>query len=331
MTNLSFKPIIPLYIMIIFCLIMMVLIFVNKQQMVSRIIIIVFLLIISQRPVIEDVNNTKFNNVDILFVFDTTVSMKAMDVDNYSRLFSSIKKKKKIISEFVGANYGIITFNNYSSVRVPFTSDLTIVNDILDDLETIDPYYAVGSTLDLPFENMKALLTSSKDREKNQRIVFFISDGEDTKNKNLLSIDKYNELSNLIENGAILGYGSIDGSKIPVSDSVGKEKLADNNGYLLDKVNNTVAISKLNEQALLYLKDQIGIDYYHMTSFNILNKKLKEIKKNLEAENNEKIVQDKELYYYFAIPMLMLLLYDLVCYRRNEQWQVFWKNISLLF
>lgn len=315
MSNIVFKPIVPLTFMLIYSFILIVIILINKRNIISRIIIVLLCLLISQRPVIENYNNDFYKNLDILFVIDTTLSMNSVDVNNTTRLKSLINDCKTIMQNLRGARYAVITFNNFSMVKTPFTDNIDIVYDIIDNLEVIDPNYAVGSSLALPYDDMKALLT--KEREK---ILFFMSDGEvnlkDSDNKNL---DKYADLKDKIVNGAVLGYGSKSGGKIKIEKAINKDGLVDGNGYLLDKSKNEAAISKINEDSLLYLKDKLSLDYFNMKGFNSIEKKIKEIQNNTEVSVEDPMIFNKDLYYYPSFFVILLMVYELYYIRRNEQ------------
>ncbi len=320
MSDIVFKPIISTNIMLIYTAVLLIIILLNRKHVLNRSIIIILFFIITQRPVIEDINNMLYKDLDILFVIDTTVSMNTIDINSKSRIENVKENIIEIIENLKGARYSIITFDNYSMVKMPFTSDISLVFDIVEGIKTIDPNYAIGTSLDLPFENMKVLLESSKDKENHKRIVFFITDGEvNLKNKKINELDKYNQISNLIDNGAVLGYGKESGGNIKITNSIDNSKLTSDEGYLIDKSTKELAVSRLNEQNLLYLKDKLSLNYYHMNNFSALKKKLNEIKKNTIEELGDNNYYDKELYYYFAIIMLILLLYELYYYRRNEQ------------
>ena len=322
MRNLFFNPIVPTINMIIYSVVLIIIVIINRKHIWNRLLIIILFFIITQRPMIKDVNNLLYTNLDILFVVDTTVSMNAVDIDESTRLLKVKKDCLAIMDYFRGANFALITFNNYSAVKTPFTSDLVLLNDLIDDMDIIDPNYAVGSSLDMPYENMKNLLESSKNREDHKQIVFFISDGELTlKNKNNSDSDKYAELRELIDDGAVLGYGSTNGGKIKIEHSIDSSKVVDEDGFLLDKTKKIeeAAISKMNEQNLLYLKDKLSLDYYHMTKFSVLEKKLNKIKDNTVKSTGDDSYLDEDLYYYFSIPLLILLIYELFYYRRNEE------------
>ena len=323
MSNLIFNPMISLAIMIPYSIIMIVIIIMNRKNVINRILIILLILIISQRPMLKNQEDITFSlDLDILFVIDNTVSMNANDVNSQTRLDAVKKDCLSIMEKFSGANFAVITYGNIAEVRYPFTNDMGIIKDIINRIKVIDPVYATGSVLDLPYDYMKMFLESSNSKDKHQRIVFFMGDGELTQeDANNTKLSKYTTLQELIDSGAVLGYGTSEGAKVKIEESVGLNYVTDSNGYLLDSSTNppSIAISKINESNLKALADNLKLNYYHMTDFSVLDGKLNDIKgEALEAEENKEKL-NKDIYYYFSGVLVVLLIFELYYYRRNEQ------------
>lgn len=323
MDEIIFRPIIPMSTMIPFTIVMLVIVFLNRRHIINRIIILILLLIISQRPMLLNGEDLTYNlDLDILFVIDNTVSMNAVDVNNDMRINAVSRDCKYIMDSFPGSNFAIITFSNYAQVKVPFTNDAGLVNSVIDSLKVVEPTYANGSTLDLPYDYMKTLLSSSKEKEDHQRIVFFISDGELTSgDQDLTNLSKYNDIKELIDNGGVLGYGSVEGGKIKILDSINIKSITDSNGFLLDKSKSpyVAAISKMDENNLKNLAGSLSLEYFHMTNSNVLNNKIEEIRRGAVEKEEDTDYSNKDLYYYFSAGLLVVLLYELYYYRRREQ------------
>jgi len=322
MSNLIFNPMISLSIMIPYSIIMIVIIILNKKNIINRIIIILLILVISQRPMLKNQEDITFSlDLDVLFVIDNTVSMKADDVNKQTRLEAVKKDCISIMEKYAGANFAVITFGNIAEVRYPFTSDMGIIKDVINRIKVIDPAYATGSVLELPYDFMKMFLESSKSKDNHQRIVFFMGDGEITQEDDKTKLAKYADLQELIDSGAVLGYGTSEGTKIKIEESVALKHVTDSNGYLLDSTTNppSIAISKINENTLKALATNLDLDYYHMSDFSILSDKLDNIKGEALENEEEKEKINKDIYYYFSGALVVLLLFELYYYRRNEQ------------
>ncbi len=326
MSDIVFKPIVSLGIMIVFTIIMMIIVLFNRKNIVNRVLILLLMLIISQRPMIKDQEDDVYSkNLDVIFVVDTTASMNAVDVNNDTRINAVKRDCKKIIDEYLGSNFSIITYDNIAQVKYPLSDDTGTIMDIFDKMKVIEPLYAHGSTLDLAYDYLKMLLESSKAKEDRKRVVFFIGDGElSSEEAKETKISKYNDIADLIDSGAVLGYGTSEGAKILVDDyekythSTEIRRFFDNNGYLLDGDTNKNAISRLNENNLKALAGSLKVNYYHVTDFSKIADNLKSIEEEAHKDD-DKEKMDKDIYYYFSGVLLLLMLIELYYCRRNEQ------------
>lgn len=323
MNNLVFNPIVSLVVMIPYSILMIIIIIINGKNIINRVLIVLLILLLSQRPMLKNQEDITFNlDLDILFVIDNTVSMNAIDVNNQTRLEAVKNDCLNIMNRFSGANFAIITYGNIGEVRYPFTDDMGIIRDVIKRLKIIDPAFADGSVLDLPYDFMKMLLESSSTKDKHKRIVFFMGDGELTEeDAGNTRIDKYTNIQQMINSGAVLGYGTTQGGKVKIDESVSLKAVTDGKGFLIDSSTNppTTAISRINENNLKVLASKLGLNYYHMTDFSVLNEKLDDIKTEALQDEESKQRLNKDIYYYFSGILVLLLLFELFYYRRNEQ------------
>lgn len=321
-----FKPIIPLSTMIPIIVVSLLIVLINHKHIINRILILALLLIVSQRPMLKDQEDVSYVlNLDVVFVVDTTVSMNAIDMNNGTRLDVVKKSIKQIMEQLPGSRYAVITYNNNAYMKYPFTTDIAVIENVVDSLKVIDPNYALGSSLSLPSVYLKLLLESSKKNdtdhdEKRQRIVFFMGDGElNNSEKIRTNLEDYNNLNELIDNGAVIGFGTKEGGKIMINSSIRMYKLVDSSGFLLDNsvTPSVTAISKINEDNLNEVARKLEIDYFNYND-NKINEKIEEIKNMQNQDEEEDAKNDKDLYYYFTFASLILVLYELFYYRRNE-------------
>ena len=326
--GLIFKPIVPIIPMIILTAILLMVVVINKKNIINRIFILLLLLIISQRPMLKNqVDVAYVLNLDVIFVVDTTVSMNTVDINNGTRLDEVKKVSKNIMEELPGSKFAIITYNNDAYIKYPFTNDYAVIEDVIDSLKIVDPNFAMGSSLSLPSTYLKMLLESSEKRselhdEKRKKIVFFMGDGElNNVEKMKTNLNEYKDINNLIDNGGVLGFGTVEGGKIKITESIKMKDLVDSAGYLLDSSVKPpiLAISKINEQNLKELATVLEIDYINGTSTNRIKEKIDEIKNDIdEEEDGDDAKNDKDLYYYFSFVSLILMSYELFYNRRNE-------------
>ena len=87
-------------------------------------------------------------------------------------------------------------------------------------------------------------------------------------------------------------------------------KYYDDNNNLVD------AISKIDEKNLKKIAKDIGIEYINMNNSNNLNTKLNEIKK-LAEENKLGEKRAVDIYYYFAIPILFLVIINFILKKKR--------------
>ncbi len=326
MSDLVFKPIIPTAIMSIIIVIMIIIVIINRKNIINRILIIILVFIVSQRPMLKNKEDISYElNFDVIMVVDTTVSMNAEDVNGKTRMEFAKETCKKIMNTFSGSNFALITYDNSAQVKYPFTDNYAAVIDAVDNLKIIDPQYATGSSLSLPIKYLRMALESAQKNgeyhnEKRYSVVFFIGDGElsDTERANT-NFNNYSEIKKLINYGAVLGVGTKEGGTIKVTDDVTSAvyQIADKSGYILDIDTGKRMISQLNEDNLKELAEAIGVDYFKAESGR-LNKEMEEIKEASKSSEAGKQKKDKDVYYYFSIPLIILSLIELFYIRRNE-------------
>lgn len=185
----------------------------------------------------------------------------------------------------------------------------------LQTMQIAEELYATGSTPNIVLDDMLKVLKASKEKENRKRIVFFISDGEITNNENLKS---FAELKKYVDGGAVLGYGTTNGGYMKVTD-----RYSGSTSYLEDKTDYSIypypkAVSKIDESNLKAIANDMGVDYINMSKQPNINSKMSEIKSRYEDASS---VENKngytDLYFVFAVPLLGLLVYEFVVYKKK--------------
>ena len=313
----KFFPIIPIWLMIIISIVYIVLIIKtkDKKQLLIRIAIIILLFVINLKPMIGGgTQEVYMSNYDYFIVVDTTISMVAEDYQGNGRRLDAVKEDLQyILNKLPAGNYAIITYDNKSYVRVPLTFDRDMVNTILNTMDVKISYYATGSSISLFKDDLKYLLNSSKKKKDNRkRIVFIVSDGENTTDN---SIDSLSDLKDLVDGGAILGYGTTEGGKM-------REKLfstSTENEIVMDKRQwpYVEAISKIDENNLKKFASDLDIDYIHMDRQNAVDKVLNKIINAGELSKSDDTDSYQDIYFLFAIVLTILLLVELYYDKRK--------------
>ena len=327
------KPIIPIWIMIIICLIGIIIIIYDEQwknikritkkyliNVIIKISILILLFIINLRPMIfKEKNISKEIDRKILFVIDTSVSMKALDYNNdEERINGVINDCCYIVDKLSDCEFSIITFGDTAQRLIPFTSDIDMVQAELKSINLEDDLYANGSSMNLAKDILEETLIEEKNRENKPITLFFISDGEITKEEEKL--ESFSNIKQYIDDGAVLGYGTQAGGKM--ISSLYENELNNSNIYVYyfdNKYNKKIAISKIDEENLNKIASDIEIDYIHMNKSSDIDNKLNDIIKNNTKLNNKnkKTNQYKDIYYYFAVILIILLIINFIIQKRS--------------
>ena len=318
-TEMKLQPILPLgALLAIFALLFGVTAFFiinNKMNrldkagtMIRLTVIYLLAFMVGIRPcVVESQYEFATKNLDVLFVIDNTISMWAQDYNgNKTRMSGVSNDVNYIISELAGSNFGLVTFDDTSHVLAPFTQDMEYIRDLVDTFTMPDSYYAKGSDLSIPYQNVESLLLSSQKKENRKSIVFYISDGEITNGRQLQS---YTELAQYIDNGVVMGYGSSNGGR-----------MKDGYSYVYDYSTHKDAVSYINEDNLKKIAEDLGLEYVNMNSGNeSLKGRIQIIKEASKTviENGQGAEITKDLYYFFAIPLVVMIFFELCMVARR--------------
>ncbi len=282
----------------------------DKLFSIGRLLIIyVLAFIIGLRPVtVETSYEFAAKNLDVLFVIDSTISMWALDYNGRNSRMQGVRTDVNyILNELAGSNFGLVTFDDTSHVLSPFTQDLKYIADMVDLLATPESYYAYGSDLATPYYDIEALLKSSDKKENRKTIVFYISDGEVTNERK--SDTSYADFAGYIDSGAVLGYGTESGGR-----------MKENYRYIYDYETGQDAVSKIDEENLRSIAEDLGVTYLNLNDGNAALAGLIEIIKEQSqtvverADGAERYV---DTYYYYAALLAVMLLIETVIFIRK--------------
>lgn len=332
----NISPVLPIPVMAIICIGLIALKRKGVWNYTRQIIIAVLIFAINLRPAIPtDKVTVVKNDVDVLFVVDNTISMLAEDYgsDDERRMDAVRQDIETIMGEFEGARFGLLTFDDTANYVIPYTSEASIVLSATETLEGRLKEYAGGTSLNISYDAMKDVLESNlgldgddddDDEDEDDRVtgedriqvVFYISDGEITSGDRLRSFEK---ISALIDTGAVLGYGTSQGGKMYVRNyTTGTYELLQ---YYDNGFNLVTALSKIDEGNLQDVANDLGIGYYHMQNHSDLNEAISAIKTAISTgdfERADKAGEGRlEIYYILAGATGILLIYDMIYYRRK--------------
>lgn len=342
------NPIIPIWLMSIICLVIIFLILFDKpfkekisnkmnnektnrqielikKQIINsgiKISIVIVMFIMNLRFMIPNGESTALNlELSVLFVIDTSVSMRALDYNgNKERMEGVINDCCYIIDELSGSKFSIITFGDSVQRLIPFTTDSDMVQAEIKSIKLENDFYAKGTSINIVKDIFEKTLEDERKRQNGNTkfVVFFITDGEITKEGE--SLNSFAEIKNYISEGAVLGYGTTDGGKM-VNSTYADDPSSDYyyKYYYDNNYKKVTALSKLDEKNLRQISTDLGIDYIQMDKQNNVNNKLKSIKEQISnAQSTEdKIKSYQDIYFYFAIPLVILLILNFIIQKRR--------------
>ncbi len=311
------SPILPLWLIIpiILALLAITIIYSRKVKLVIRILMILLLFVINLRIKVPngEIKVLK-NNLDVIFVVDVTLSMDALDYNGKTRLSGVKNDLNYVVNELNGANFALVSYDDMVKT-IPLTSDSNTIKAAINTLHTPDSLYAKGSSVTLFKEELERILNSSKKKEDRKRIVFIITDGENTSNNKL---DDISNLRSLVDNGAVLGYGTSQGGKIRVETYRGSNRYE----YLKDRTDYPYkdAVSVIDENNLKKIANELDIEYIHMEKQNNIDSRLNKITKSMSFNGDSDLEYAyQDIYYYLAPLLVVLFITELVMDRRLHQ------------
>lgn len=311
------NPIIPPWLMGIFCVFLLFLKRKGTFHFIRQIVIVLLLFIMNLRIMVGNGDvQTVAVNMDILFVVDNTISMLAEDYDGEGRRIDAVKEDcRYIMEQFPGASFSVISFGNNVRTLTPYTIDKNIVVSAVDSLNGQATLYATGTSFDAVADYMGDALERDGD---NQQLVFFISDGEITGDAKMPSFDK---IEKFVDGGAVLGYGTEDGGKMRAVAFTGSEDEPEYLTYYDDDFDEQMALSKIDEDNLEGIAKDMGVNYVHMEKQSAIDDEIEDILKNMDNASLDEEIKSTEgytdIYYIFVIPLLLLLIVDYSFYKRK--------------
>ena len=312
------KPIIPIWLMGIICVIFLVLKRKGTFNYIRQIIIVLLLFVINLRIMTPGGNVTTITpELDILFVCDNTISMLAEDYNGSERRIDAVKKDcQYIIDQFPGASYSVVTFDSSVEMKVPYTVDTFLVEQTIGSLNGEASYYANGSSLNMVMTQLQHYLDRGRDT---YQLVFFISDGEITAKGETLKT--FSNLNGYADNGAVLGYGTAEGGYMQTVPMSYTEDEPEYLYYYDDNFDQQPALSYIDEENLETLADDMGISYVHMTSQDKMDSVISDVLKQMQAAGDD-MVKDtiagySDTFFYLLIPFIPLLVFDFIYYKRK--------------
>ena len=206
-------------------------------------------------PSVEEVQST---GLDIYVLMDVSRSMDAEDVAP-SRLMKAKKTVQHLTARLVGDRVGIIAYANSAVLLTPLTSDYSIIDSYLKNVDTsLIP--SQGTNLQTALEVAKEAMergARSKGTEGDRSNIFIVlSDGEDHGESDLTVVDEIRKSGGVV---FTVAFGTERGAPIPLRDDKGELK-----GFKTDLSKNTI-VSPMKPAVLKEVAARGGGHFYFST------------------------------------------------------------------
>ena len=238
-------------------------------------------------------DKVKVNKSDIFIALDISNSMNATDISP-SRLEKSKRFASQLIESRKGDQLGLILFAGGAYLQMPLTLDYAAADLFARSANTDmagSQGTAIGEAIDLAMRSAK---------EKNQRALIIISDGEDHDEDAIQMAEKATEAGWSV---FTVGAGTPEGGYIPVINAGREEFKMDDEGNPVKTVLNKDLLQKIADagKGQFYLLNDKTTDI-----ISDLNTKIDQLQKH--AVEVRSYSEYRSFYQYFLIAGICLLL-----------------------
>ncbi len=274
--------------------------FKNIVKFVLVLLAVIFSILALANPQIgAKIEEVKQVGIDVYILLDVSLSMKAEDIKP-SRLEKAKHEISKLIQKLRGDRIGLIVFSGEAYVQFPLTTDYSAANLFLNavDVSSVpQPGTAIGPAI-------KLAISSFPGEAETKKAIVIITDGENHEG----------DLSSIVDEAAgkeisiyAIGFGSPAGVPIPIRDQSGKQI-----GYKQDR-SGQIVLTKLDEVTLEEITERGGGTYYRgSNNSDELDKIYNDLSQIEKSEfGATKITEYEDRYYYFLIPAILLLLFEM--------------------
>ncbi len=274
-----------------------------------RLVAVVLLTGVALRPALppDGAGPQVRGGLEVYFAVDTTSSMAAEDWAEGRPRLDGVKADVAAIAEALsGAQFSLVTFDSSTVERVPLTSDASALVSGVDVLTQEITDYSRGSSIDAPLTFLEQLLADAEEaRPQQDRVLFYLGDGEQTA---AVPPESFAPLADLVDGGAVLGYGTEEGGRMLEFDGYADE--FSELGYIQDRSQSPSvdAISRIDETNLQTIADDLGLGYLHRTADAPVGSAVEGIDVGELVVEDAEISGPFELYWILAIPFGLLML-----------------------
>ncbi|RAX24265.1 VWA domain-containing protein [Actinomyces sp. Z5] len=213
------------------------------------------------------------SNVEIYLVVDRTGSMAAEDwaggpdAGGGTRLDGVRADLTAIREAYPDARFSVIALDSTAARELPLTRDVNAVDAWIGALQQEITGRSHGSSLERALPLLAQTLVAAADSSpEDARLVYILSDGEATDDgagadEAAAAGISWEQLAEVVDGGAVLGYGTESGGSMRAFDGSG----SDNADYITDPETGEAAVSVPDTAELQSVADALGITYLQRT------------------------------------------------------------------
>ncbi len=267
----------------------------SKLVPILKISGLIFLILALARPQFGDKKiSVTTEGVNIILALDLSESMRALDFKKDNKIVTRLEAVKGVVLDFImkreGDRIGMVVFGSNAFTQLPLTRDYNTIAFILERLKigAAGPKTAIGDAIGISLKRLEDIKSESN-------IIILLTDGKS--NSGELS---WQDAAKIAANREVkiytIGVGQKGKAPFLVSDLFGQR-------YVYHEVD-------VDLKALETIAKQTNASFFQAKDLKSLGK-IYEMINNLEKTkvDIEKWVEYKELYPWFLVPGLILLLF----------------------
>ncbi len=267
----------------------------SKLVPILKISGLIFLILALARPQFGDKKiSVTTEGVNIILALDLSESMSALDFKKDNKIVTRLEAVKGVVLDFImkreGDRIGMVVFGSNAFTQLPLTRDYNTIAFILERLKigAAGPKTAIGDAIGISLKRLEDIKSESN-------IIILLTDGKS--NSGELS---WQDAAKIAANREVkiytIGVGQKGKAPFLVSDLFGQR-------YVYHEVD-------VDLKALETIAKQTNASFFQAKDLKSLGK-IYEMINNLEKTkvDIEKWVEYKELYPWFLVPGLILLLF----------------------
>jgi Ca-activated chloride channel homolog len=238
--------------------------------------------------------NVTTQGVNIILALDLSESMRALDFKKDKKIITRLEAVKAVVLDFImkrdGDRIGMVVFGSNAFTQLPLTRDYNTIAFILDRLKigAAGPNTAIGDAIGISLKRLEDIKSKSN-------IIILLTDGKSNSGQ-LSWQDAVKIAARRDVKIYTIGVGTKGKAPFLVEDLFGKR-------YVYQNVD-------VDLKALKTIAKKTDADFFHAKDLKSLSN-IYEIINNLEKTkvNVDKWVEYKELYPWFLVPGLILLIF----------------------